>query len=217
MPKPIWKSTFKDLKPICSMYGIFTYIYHRFKPNVGLKKSIHGAFGKSIEQSPRLQRVSKNLQLEAPQLGHFLALDGHNSGAPSGYRCWVGFVWMAVKPRCSMGLEILPTMNGWFLMVNVGKYSSPMEYLRGKTQFIPSFLWDPFISSCFMKSGPWEMSKWFDLSWTELMVLLRNGSAFGCQFGEESQHFSQKICLNPNDPCFDWTSFYLFKGARPKN
>ena len=21
--------------PICSMYGIFTYIYHNFKPNVG--------------------------------------------------------------------------------------------------------------------------------------------------------------------------------------
>ena len=30
--------------PICSIYGIFTYIYHKSKPNVG-KYSIHGAFG----------------------------------------------------------------------------------------------------------------------------------------------------------------------------
>ena len=29
--------------PICSMYGIFTYIYHRFRWNVG-KYSIHGAY-----------------------------------------------------------------------------------------------------------------------------------------------------------------------------
>ena len=28
----------------CSMYGIFTYIYHKFKPNVG-KYSIHGSYG----------------------------------------------------------------------------------------------------------------------------------------------------------------------------
>ena len=28
----------------CSMYGIFTYIYHKFKPNVG-KYSIHGSNG----------------------------------------------------------------------------------------------------------------------------------------------------------------------------
>ena len=28
----------------CSMYGIFTNIYHKFKPNVG-KYSIHGAYG----------------------------------------------------------------------------------------------------------------------------------------------------------------------------
>ena len=30
--------------PICSMYGIFTYIYHKFKPNVG-KYTIHRAYG----------------------------------------------------------------------------------------------------------------------------------------------------------------------------
>ena len=30
--------------PKCSMYVIFTYIYHQFKPNVG-KYSIHGASG----------------------------------------------------------------------------------------------------------------------------------------------------------------------------
>ena len=30
--------------PKRSMYGIFTYIYHTFMPNVG-KYSIHGAYG----------------------------------------------------------------------------------------------------------------------------------------------------------------------------
>ena len=29
---------------IASMYGIFTYIYHKFKPNVG-EYSIHGWYG----------------------------------------------------------------------------------------------------------------------------------------------------------------------------
>ena len=30
--------------PIASMYGIFTYIYHKSQPNVG-KYSIHGSYG----------------------------------------------------------------------------------------------------------------------------------------------------------------------------
>ena len=30
--------------PRCSMYGIFSYIYHKFKPNVG-KHTIHGWYG----------------------------------------------------------------------------------------------------------------------------------------------------------------------------
>ena len=33
--------------PICSMYGIFTYISHKYMPNVG-KYSIHGASGYGI-------------------------------------------------------------------------------------------------------------------------------------------------------------------------
>ena len=32
------------LPPVGSMYGIFTYIYHKCKPNVG-KYSIHGSYG----------------------------------------------------------------------------------------------------------------------------------------------------------------------------
>ena len=32
------------LEPIGSMYGIFTYIYHRNHPNVG-KYTIHGSYG----------------------------------------------------------------------------------------------------------------------------------------------------------------------------
>ena len=33
--------------PICSMYGLFSYIFHRFKPNVG-KYTVHGAYGLSM-------------------------------------------------------------------------------------------------------------------------------------------------------------------------
>ena len=36
---------FKFPKPIGSMYGIFTYIYHKNQPNVG-KYAIHGSYGK---------------------------------------------------------------------------------------------------------------------------------------------------------------------------
>ena len=38
---------FEDVFPIGSMYGIFTYIYHKMKPNVG-KYTIHGSFGFNI-------------------------------------------------------------------------------------------------------------------------------------------------------------------------
>ncbi len=34
----------KSFQPIGSMYGIFTYIYHKFMPNVG-KYAIHGSYG----------------------------------------------------------------------------------------------------------------------------------------------------------------------------
>ena len=39
---PVTKPSF--VTPIGSMYGIFTYIYHKFMPNVG-KYSIHGSYG----------------------------------------------------------------------------------------------------------------------------------------------------------------------------
>ena len=39
-----WRNETLQIYPICSMYGIFTYIYHRCKPNVG-KYFIHGTFG----------------------------------------------------------------------------------------------------------------------------------------------------------------------------
>ena len=35
---------FQDDIPRCSTYGIFTYVYHKFKPNVG-KYTTHGAYG----------------------------------------------------------------------------------------------------------------------------------------------------------------------------
>ena len=35
------------MKPIVSMYGIFSYIYHKNQPNVGIY-TIHGSYGKPI-------------------------------------------------------------------------------------------------------------------------------------------------------------------------
>ena len=42
------------LEPRCSMYGIFTYIHHKFMGNVG-KYSLHGAYG---EDHPRTCKYS---------------------------------------------------------------------------------------------------------------------------------------------------------------
>ena len=39
------------LLPICSMYGIFTYIWVIYGANVG-KYSIHGAYGLVLNQNP---------------------------------------------------------------------------------------------------------------------------------------------------------------------
>ena len=43
---PRWKMRL----PIGSMYGIFTYIYHKFEPNVG-ESTIHGSYGVHIKQT----------------------------------------------------------------------------------------------------------------------------------------------------------------------
>ena len=40
----------KHAKPIRSMYGVFTYIYHRNQPNVG-KYTIHGSYGKDYSKA----------------------------------------------------------------------------------------------------------------------------------------------------------------------
>ena len=43
-----WKGTI--LEPIVSMYGIFSYIYHKNQPNVGIY-TIHGSYGEGTESS----------------------------------------------------------------------------------------------------------------------------------------------------------------------
>ena len=48
----------KFVVPICSTYGILTYIYHPFKPNVG-EYSIHGAFG--MAESASLLPVTNSI------------------------------------------------------------------------------------------------------------------------------------------------------------
>ena len=47
-------------QPRCSIYGIFTYIYHKFKPNVG-KYSIHGAFEDIFPLISRFLKVGERL------------------------------------------------------------------------------------------------------------------------------------------------------------
>lgn len=54
---------FNLMYPACSIYGIFTYIYHRFKPNAG-KYSIHGASGYEF-LNEFWHRRQANIQSEA--------------------------------------------------------------------------------------------------------------------------------------------------------
>ena len=42
--------------PIGSMYGIFTYIYHKNQPNV-VKYTIHGSYGVELFESFRKKKV----------------------------------------------------------------------------------------------------------------------------------------------------------------
>ena len=48
---PILKQTGDSLVPIGSMYGIYTYIYHKNQPNVG-KYTIHGSYGVGFLRVP---------------------------------------------------------------------------------------------------------------------------------------------------------------------
>ena len=56
--------------PIGSMYGIFTYIYHKSQPNVG-RYTIHGSYGWRL--MPQNQQFSRHdaadFQVELPRLG----------------------------------------------------------------------------------------------------------------------------------------------------
>ena len=48
---PAFFSCSPCIQPICSMYGIFTYIWMIFRANVG-KYSIHGAYGQGFDSYP---------------------------------------------------------------------------------------------------------------------------------------------------------------------
>ena len=54
--------------PIASMYGIFTYIYHRNQPNVG-KYTIHGWYGYINNKDDRI-RIAKNILCPNNQKNH---------------------------------------------------------------------------------------------------------------------------------------------------
>ena len=63
--------------PKCSMYGMFTYIYHKFKPNVG-KYSIHGASGLSTQKRHKLVNRVFSGFLAATNKKH--ELQSHSTG-----------------------------------------------------------------------------------------------------------------------------------------
>ena len=44
-------------QPLPSMYGIFTYIYFKFQPNVG-KYTIHGSYGQLVQTIPTTGCIS---------------------------------------------------------------------------------------------------------------------------------------------------------------
>ena len=51
-----------NLFPIGSMYGIFTYIYHKNQPNVGVY-TIHGSYGFRSPTKPTTCEVSHDCRL----------------------------------------------------------------------------------------------------------------------------------------------------------
>ena len=53
--RDFWINNYFWKDPKCSMYGIFTYIYHKFVVNVG-KYSIHGAYGDGTLNQPEMRK-----------------------------------------------------------------------------------------------------------------------------------------------------------------
>ena len=62
-------------QPIGSMFGIYTYIYHTFKPNVS-RYSIHGSYG-------------NNCTLRIFQFSSIILLSNHQSPSPQKTPCWI--------------------------------------------------------------------------------------------------------------------------------
>ena len=91
-------------QPIGSMYGIFTYIYiyHKNQPNVG-KYTIHGSYGQYCDVLPLSFFVTTKIIT-------FLIRDpNQNLHVPM--RSIPECVLYIHVPRCSMGLEYLPTFT----------------------------------------------------------------------------------------------------------
>ena len=83
--------------PIGSMYGIFTYIYHRFMPNVG-KYTIHGSYGICTQLNTwktRLEKIGIGRRDIFP-FPTFGFLDWVFLVSSAGRRCWFysDLVWM---------------------------------------------------------------------------------------------------------------------------
>ena len=82
--------------PKQSMYGIFTYIYHKFKPNVG-KYTIHGSYGFGVLLIV-LIHLPESFDLPTPHWKTQLLEPGHLAGGKNGLRkFWSLFLWIMIK------------------------------------------------------------------------------------------------------------------------
>ena len=68
-----WFLGVKEPYPIGSMYGIFTYIYHKRQPNVG-KYTIHGFYGYDLPLERRTWRTFEQNPQPPPEVKKATAL-----------------------------------------------------------------------------------------------------------------------------------------------
>ena len=76
----LWEGSFCD-HLICSMHGIFTYIYHKFRSNKGKYYMEHLGYGmklKEIDMNPKDHQRTFNGRVRILREGHENELPGHD-------------------------------------------------------------------------------------------------------------------------------------------
>ena len=89
--------------PICSMYGIFTYIYPKNQPNVG-KYAIHGASGYGIAPELIVNHKAFWRLLNWANPGHGLPMfqAGHWAIVPLGWSKLITLIRRILRATCAM-------------------------------------------------------------------------------------------------------------------